>query len=218
MPVPFDRAQVNYRFSRQRDRCSTCRYYLPGEGQVGSCLLVAGAIRADALCDLYEARDIPETGDEAADDLAGPVAMSVKGEFDVAKSDDEQQNLFGWAYVAVDKSGDQVVDHSGESIDVDELEKAAYDFVIRSRTSGEGHSGDVNGVLIEAMAFTDEKFEALAKDAGGDVDQDALDALRKALPLGFWVGFHVPDREAFERAKKDRGAFSIEGSAKRVAA
>lgn len=228
--IQWTKSQTNYRFDLdvQGQRCGQCRFYLP-VGLPGACRLVAGPIRPDAVCDLFEPQDVPESGSEAeriqqrqTDDTMAPdqvVAMSVKGEYTVAKADDTAQNVFGWAYISISKDGEEVVDHSGEVIDIDELEKASYDFVLRSRVSGEDHDGgEVDGQLIEAMVFTDEKLEALAKDETGEVDDVALQSLRKSLPLGLWVGFHISDRQAFERAKSGKGAFSIEGTAERVAA
>lgn len=117
------------------------------------------------------------------------------------KSDDEQRMVFGWANVAITKSGEQIVDAHGESIDIDELEAAAYDFVLEFRATGTSHVGKTKGRLVESFLVTPEKLEAmgLAKDA---------------LPLGWWVGFKIDDDAAWEGVKKgDYRMFSIQGLA-----
>ena len=128
--------------------------------------------------------------------------MDLHGEYVVKSADDADQNIFGFASVSVHKDGTVEVDHQDDIIYMRDLELAAYDFVVEARGSGEDHNGlDADAVLIESMAFTTEKMEkmGLAPDA---------------LPQSWWVGFHIPDRAAYERAK-DKGAFSIEGTAVR---
>lgn len=201
-----DKSLVSYRFATDADsRCATCRYFVPES----ACALVAGDIRPDAVCDVYAKGEMWSPPEDA-------VAYSVKGDYSVLKSDDAQQNIFGWSYVSVTKDGEEVVDFSGEILDIDTLEAATYDFVIRSRASGEDHTPDISGVLIESVVMTDEKFEAWSMGGNGQVDQEALDALRKHLPLGAWMGFHIPDRDAYERAIAEKSDFSIEGVARRV--
>ncbi len=122
----------------------------------------------------------------------------------IAKLNDEQRTVFGWAYVSVSKDGEQIVDDSGETVDITELEPAMYDFVKESRESGDMHDGTVTGVLIESVVFTKDKLEAMGLP-------------RDALQQGAWVGFQLDD-ESFAKVKTGgRTAWSIEGAAKRVA-
>lgn len=117
------------------------------------------------------------------------------------RKDDDRRLVFGWANVAVDKSGDLVVDSHDESIELDELEKAAYEFVLEFRETGTQHVGKAKGRLVESFVVTPEKLEVmgLAKDA---------------LPLGWWVGFKIDDDAAWEGVKKgDYSMFSIQGLA-----
>lgn len=121
----------------------------------------------------------------------------------VTKTDAAQQNVFGWAYVCKRADGEQVVDHSGEMIDVADLEAAAYEFVVDSREGGDLHKGDAVATMIESVVFTEEKAAALGIPAG-------------TMPTGWWVGFHVPDADVFAKvAAGDRAMFSIAGSAQR---
>lgn len=130
----------------------------------------------------------------------------VSGEYRVTKADDEDQNIFGWASIAVHKDGTTEVDADDDIIDIRDLELAAYDFVMDARGSGEDHNGaPADAVLIESMVFTPEKIEAM----GLPVD---------TVPQGWFVGFHVPDADAYLRAKSEKAAFSIEGTAVREAA
>jgi hypothetical protein len=142
------------------------------------------------------------------------VPENVHGNYIVAKADDDLQLIFGWANVTVETDGTQVVDAHAEVIDTEELELAAYEFVLTARHSGEDHDPNkgIDGALVESMMFTPEKREALARSRDtGEVDPDLLAALEKALPDGWWVGFHLPDREAYQRARTAKTMFSIEG-------
>lgn len=144
---------------------------------------------------------------------------AVTGSFTVEKADDEQQMLFGWANISLRADGSIVTDSHDEQIAPDDLEKAAYGFVLKSRVSGEDHNGGpVDGVLVESMMFTDEKIAALAIDPfdGETVNEELAKALDEHMPRGWWVGFHIPDDEAWDRAKTEKTEFSIEGSARTV--
>jgi cation transport regulator ChaB len=121
----------------------------------------------------------------------------------VVKVDSERQHVFGWASVAIAKDGGQVEDLQGDLIDVEELEQAAYDFMLEFRDTGAMHKGEAIGKMIESFVITPDKLEAmgLASDA---------------LPQGWWVGFHVNDTQAFDKIKKgEYQGFSIQGSAVR---
>ncbi|MHC4512036.1 MAG: XkdF-like putative serine protease domain-containing protein [Planctomycetota bacterium] len=119
----------------------------------------------------------------------------------VIKVDEAQQLVFGWLYVMKTRDGEQVVDHSTEYIpEVDELEKAMYDYVLESRESNDMHDGPVTGRLVESFVSTPEKLEAMGLPAD-------------ALPQGVWVGFKL-DEESFDKVRRgERTMFSIEGTA-----
>ena len=124
-------------------------------------------------------------------------------EFQITKTDDTEFRVHGWAYVAKDKDGKRVVDHSDEYIEPQDLEKAAYAFVEKSRESNDRHTKPVVGHLIESMVFTKEKMDLMGIPEG-------------TLPEGLWVGFRYdPEHYAKIKAGK-RQAWSIQGFARKV--
>jgi len=123
----------------------------------------------------------------------------------ITKNDPERQFVFGWANVAMN-DGQLVVDSHNDTIELTELENAAYEFALHFNDAavGEMHEGGALGKLIESFVVTPEKLEkmGLAKDA---------------LPLGWWIGLHVEDTEVFEKVKNGEYlALSIQGMAQRV--
>ena len=127
-------------------------------------------------------------------------------QFQIAKLDEAQNLVFGWASVAI-KSGDVLLtDLQNDQIEPPELEKAAYSFVEHSRAVNEMHRGLPVGQLVESFVVTPEKLELMG-------------LMRKSAPqVGYWVGFRVqPD--VFQKVKAGKlRMFSIEGTATRVAA
>ena len=115
-----------------------------------------------------------------------------------------RQLVFGWSSVAVTKDGQTVEDSHGDLIDPQDLEDAAYGFVLKFRDMNERHMDGVTGQLVESFVVTPEKLEkmGLAPDA---------------LPAGWWTGFYVADPSVFEKIISGEYAmFSIEGSAVRT--
>jgi hypothetical protein len=122
----------------------------------------------------------------------------LRGE--VSKYDDPQKNFFGWAYVTHDEEGNLNVDKSGEFVvDPSEIEKAAYDFALESRTGDVFHDMGQHSTMIESMVFTPEKQEALGIPVG-------------AVPTGWWVGFHTDSDDLYSKVKDGEWMFSIHGS------
>lgn len=125
-------------------------------------------------------------------------------EFQIAKAMPDQQMIFGWANIAVDAQGFYPLDWDGDVTSPTSLENAAYTYVLKYRTAGEAHEGEAVGQLIESVMFTKEKQQALGIPDG-------------LLPQGWWVGFHIPDKEVFAKAKNgEYGMFSVQGKAKRL--
>lgn len=116
----------------------------------------------------------------------------------------EARNVYGWAYVAQDRQGGQIVDISGDVVDDPaELEKAAAKFVSDYRVGRVAHTGEPTMSVIESVTYTPAKLEKMGIPAG-------------TLPTGWWVGFHVNDDKAWEDIKSGRmRAFSIGGRGKR---
>ena len=121
-----------------------------------------------------------------------------RARFRVAKVNEEQGLVFGWASVA-EQDGRLVVDHEGDVIEPAELEKGAYRFVKDARIASDRHDPATLGVgvLVESMIFTKEKQEILGID----------------VPVGWWVGFQVDDPELRRSIRESEGheAFSIGG-------
>ena len=128
-------------------------------------------------------------------------AVTLSGDFAVAKADDDAQVVFGWASVAQKADGTEVWDTDNEAVGVKALEDAAYDFVLNSREAGADHQGDAVGTLVESIVFTAEKQEALGLPAG-------------SLPVGWWVGYHIEDPAVWASVKSgERLMFSIDAVA-----
>lgn len=123
--------------------------------------------------------------------------------FKIAKTAQDQQLVFGWANVAIDETGQFPLDWDGDFTTPEELEKAAYEFVLKYRVTGENHEGEAKGQLVESVMFTKEKQASMGIPEG-------------VLPEGWWVGFHIPDAEVFKKIKSgEYSMFSVEGSAVR---
>jgi hypothetical protein len=131
-------------------------------------------------------------------------ARAATGEvFKIAKSAEDEQLVFGWANIAIDENGEYPLDWDGDITAPEDLEKAAYEFVLKYRATGEQHQGEIKGQLVESVMFTKQKQAAMGIPEG-------------VIPEGWWVGFHVPDTEVFAKIKSgEYEMFSVEGSAKR---
>lgn len=132
--------------------------------------------------------------------------MIKKSKFEILKKDDDQHLVFGWASVAKTKDGQVITDYQGDIIEPEELEKAAYDFVLNSRLTGEGHDPSLRekGRLVESIVMTKEK-------------QQALGIPENTVPEGWFVGFHIDDADTWNKIKKGNYLmFSIEGQGERI--
>lgn len=129
----------------------------------------------------------------------------------VQKLDDEQQLVGGWAYVTRDQRGDlvpsehrdsegYVTDHSGDRIDVYEVEKALHAYVSESRAGKDMHSGERVAECVGAITFTPEVKKALR--------------LPDDYPEGGFIIHKIRDRSVWEKVKRgERAMLSISGSA-----
>lgn len=128
----------------------------------------------------------------------------IEANFDVKKSREDAQYVFGWANIARNADGSIPLDWQGDVVPVDVLEHAAYEFCLKYRATGEMHQGEQKGHMIESIMFTKEKMDALGIPEG-------------TLPEGWWVGFYIPDSEVFAKIKSgEYKMFSIQGQAKRT--
>jgi hypothetical protein len=141
-----------------------------------------------------------------ADDEDG-FGVTWAGEF--SKFDEDKRQVFGWASV-VEVDGRPVIDRQGDWITPDEIEKAAYEYVVKSRKGGHQHKRTEDGQpfhaadMIESIVFTPEKIAKMG--------------LPDDFPVGWWVGYKVNDDETWSKVKKgDITGFSIHGKGKRKA-
>lgn len=125
-------------------------------------------------------------------------------EVEIMKSNAEQHLVFGWANVALQADGSVPLDWQGDITSPKVLEKAAYSYVLKYRTTGEQHEGESVGVLVESCMFTKEKMAAIGIPDG-------------TIPEGWWVGFYIPDEEVCAKIKEGKyKMFSIQGRAKKL--
>ena len=130
----------------------------------------------------------------------------IKGKFRIVKSDNDKRLAFGWASVSMRVDGEVIEDWQEDIVEPDELENAAYNFVLLYREGGEMHERGGAAVLIESVVFTPEKMAAMGIPEG-------------TLPVGWWIGFKVTDDDVWEKVKDGTYAmFSIEGEAERIEA
>lgn len=126
--------------------------------------------------------------------------------FSIFKTDDDKRLVFGWASVSITVDGEQLEDRQKDMIDPEDLEEAAYEYVLKFRDTGEEHIPTMRkkGKLVESCVFTAEKQKAMGIPEG-------------TLPIGWWIGFKIEDDAAWERVKNGTyKMFSIEGKANRV--
>ena len=128
----------------------------------------------------------------------------IKSRFRIMKSDDEKMLAFGWANVSMRVDGELIEDWQADIIEPEELENAAYEYVLLYHEGGEMHERGGVAVLIESVVFTEEKMQAMGIPAG-------------TLPVGWWIGFKITDKDVWEKVKNGTyQMFSIEGEAERV--
>lgn len=139
--------------------------------------------------------------------------------YEIAKIDEDECLVFGFANVSVSKrtasgeGGEVFKDLQGDLIEPAQLEKAAYTHVLEFREADEMHRGSAKGQLVESIVFTHEKLEAFAKDENGVVNQEHLAVLKQIFPPRWWVGYKF-DKEAFAGVKSGKYTmFSIAGEA-----
>ncbi len=130
------------------------------------------------------------------------VTLSV--DFSVYKAREDEQLVSGWANVAINKDGSVPLDWQDDVIAPATLEKAAINFMLDYRGSGEMHEGDSKGTVVESIVFTKEKQAAIGIPEG-------------TVPEGWFITVKVHDPEVFAKVKDGTyRMFSIQGTARRV--
>jgi len=127
-------------------------------------------------------------------------------EFEIKKLDDEQQLVFGFLSVSTDENGQLIIDSQGDYILPADLEKAAYQHVLFSRTAGEMHKRIGVGRLVESFIITKEKQRLLGIPDG-------------VLPeCAWWTGYRIDDPDVWKKIRSgEYAAFSIGGTGRRLA-
>lgn len=125
-------------------------------------------------------------------------------EIDIMKMKDDEHLVFGWANVSVNNTGDIPIDWQDDITSPEVLEKAAYQYVLKHRTTGEMHQGESVGYMVESVMFTKQKMEAMG------IPESIVNE-------GWWIGFYVPDDEVVAKIKDGQyKMFSIQGQAKKL--
>jgi hypothetical protein len=136
--------------------------------------------------------------------------IQKQGKLQITKVDKENLMVFG--FFNVNKIGDELVeDREKDTIETDELEKAAYDFVLNARIAGDSHLRKGVGNLVESMMFTKEKEQAILKT----LEQIGIKDAQFNLGIeGWWGGFQITDEEVMKKIDSgDYPMFSIGGKA-----
>jgi len=146
----------------------------------------------------------------------------------IESTNTDKRLVYGWLYVAKTKDGEQVVDHSGEFVENDEiLEKAAIDFAMKYRAASVMHkricnacntTNSIKSVRANKCAGCAKKL--YGKNSVGNrpvVVGELIEVVTfttekcKALgipdgtmPCGIWVGFHVVDDDAWAGVKSGK--------------
>ena len=165
-------------------------------------------IKDNGAKNTYDTLDTKHKLTEQKNKVSEPFMKNdIELECEFSKVDADKRQVFGYASV-VKINGEDVVDKQGDHIDIEELEKSAYDYVIKSRKGGNMHrrSGDEPvhvSDMIESFVLTPEKIEKMG--------------LPEDTPLAWWVGFKVNDDETWDEIKSgQKKAFSVHGRGNRV--
>ena len=139
-------------------------------------------------------------------DVLNPKAEGTADSFSIYKTDEDKRLVFGWASIALTIDGQQLEDRQKDIIDPEDLEEAAYEYVLNFRDTGEEHIPTMRkkGKLVESCVLTAEKQKAMGIPEG-------------TVPVGWWIGFKIDDDDAWNRVKSGHyKMFSIEGKANRI--
>lgn len=155
--------------------------------------------------DEYDLREIDVTGTATKVMIGHGWESTHENDYTIMKTDDDKRLVFGWASISITVDGEQLEDRQQDIIDPEDLETAAYEYVLNFRDTGELHNPNLRkkGRLVESCVFTAEKQRAMGIPAG-------------VLPVGWWIGFKIEDDAAWEKVKNGTyKMFSIEGRAYR---
>ena len=134
----------------------------------------------------------------------GRLEMNEPLDATIVKIEEDKQLVFGWANIIKTAEGMMLLDRQDDFIDDEnELEKAAYHYVLHSRDGGEMHLRKGVSTLVESVVLTEEK-------------QKALGIPPNTVPTGWWIGFKVNDDSVWKQIKKGGYVgFSVHGTGRR---
>lgn len=130
----------------------------------------------------------------------GGSSSDFSADVEVVKSHAPKHRVFGWANTSLSEDGTLLVDRQGHMIPLDDLEEGAYKFTAKRYGSGDMHTSDGFGTLIESAVVTQDKVDA------GVFPRQHLGK--------WWVGFQLPPEEWEKVNSGKRRAFSIQGKGK----
>lgn len=196
-----------YKQSLKKSEPSSSDLHVP---TVGKLKKIAGKQTAKAI---HESPHINatkvEVGRRAENVKNAALGKSFSWECEISKVDVDKRQVFGWASIT-ELDGEPVYDLQGDYIEAEEIEKSAYDYVIKSRKGGNNHARNADDTpvhssdMIESFMVTPEKVAKMGLPEG-------------SLPTGWWVGYQVNDDEAWNLVKTgQRTAFSIHGRGNRT--
>jgi hypothetical protein len=157
----------------------------------------------DQISDDYWFDFMDQTGQlDEEGEMQEPEEFSLMAK--IEKRDDEKHLVFGWLSVANRKDGSLVIDKQGDFFEgLEDVEKAAYDFVMHVRDGGEMHVRKGVSTMVESFVSTPEKRAAMGIPEG-------------SIPDGWWGGFRVNDPRVWEDVKSGKySMFSVHGTGKR---
>jgi len=129
-----------------------------------------------------------------------PININVE----IFKSNEFEKLVSGWASVAKNADGSLPLDWDGDVITAEVLEKAAIDFMLKYRESGEMHKGEPIGTVVESIVFTEQKMKAMGIPEG-------------TIPEGWFITVKIHDDEVFKKVVDGKyKMFSIQGKARRL--
>jgi len=129
-----------------------------------------------------------------------PININVE----IFKSNEFEKLVSGWASVAKNADGSLPLDWHDDIITAEELEKAAINFMLEYRESGEMHKGESKGTVVESIVFTKQKMEAMGIPEG-------------IIPEGWFITVKIHDDEVFKKVVDgEYKMFSIQGKARRL--
>ena len=141
---------------------------------------------------------------DSREEVPLPEECEISVGFDISKAKEDEMLVSGWANVALDADGNAPLDWQDDIIEPETHEKAAINFMLDYRGSGEMHKGNSKGTVVESIVLTKEKQAAIGIPEG-------------TVPEGWFITVKVHDPEAFAKVKDGTyKMFSIQGKAKRV--